>query len=909
MKALALWIALALAVIQTLTPVSAAEAGDPSRTYAILVSGGNKPASNHIRYWGDMALAYGMLRRDCKVPRQNVRLLWGSGDPSKDLCVAGRKCSQCHGASLPLNPADFDRDGVGDIDGAATFANVEAAFAEFRARLTAGDQLFVFFTDHGKKSGVDALVDFALEPFASLKLWDGELLSDWMLASWTRDIPCPVILAVECCYGGAILADAIRSPGVRFATTASEYNASAAGDTQPWFDQWAYQFISAFRGYYPKSGLNPQDKGAKCKADADGDGVVSVREAARFAYRNRCGSDYPQYAESWSGCGSRLLPKATMTAEELNAYAMAHADERRGFLGFRRAWGLTLKGGASSAEKDGTDEFALERMSLHAPAGKTDKNGNRLDFQRWTVAPATADLGPEFDLSSADTHFLMPAKALTLTPAYVNSRTACSVTLQAGPNRSGKDFTDAFQWSPDGKAWYRNGVKAVLAPGTYSLRWRSLSEAWKAPTAKTKVTLKKGESYDNASAPATFSYVPAVRVSSTSGGKVKSSPSAARIASGKKITLTATASKGHVFAGWGRADAEIPDPKASRYSFAMPSDDVEVTARFVTKEHDAASVALTMGGIRLKAGSSHALSTNVMCGVEVVWPLVRSADSSTTVKASGLPSGLSLRHDKKTDDYVISGVPSSASKKSKSTGKVTPSKAKITVTTAGKNSKSYWVEITVKSLPAWAYGTFSGYAAQNASAAGVGVATLTVAASGKLSGKFSVSGTNWTCSASGYTSFADDQVQTNRIFRFDGTAKAGKKSQAVLLEVTSGWLTDGSTSRLNCSFADGLLKRGLIELRREVWKDGQVGVKPKAVKSLSLSDQGYPKVLAKVAATGKVTYAGKLNDGRKISTSSTAFIDPDEMIRAWMILPYDRKQPGYLDLLNIEDIDKKEKKK
>lgn len=893
-----------------------ASAPAPERTYAILICGGSQKSSNHLRFWGDMALAYGLVRKDMGVPRENVRLLWASGDPSKDICISDKGSCQACGFKnqVPVNPSDFDRDGVGDVDGAASYANIEAAFAEIGSKLTPGDLLFVYFTDHGTKTLPETVADEAISPFSSIKLWNGELLPDWMIGAWTRDLPCPVVVASVCCYSGALMADVLNSSGIRFVATASEHVASHAGDTMPWFCKWSYEFLSALRGYYPQSGQTPQTPGKACIADMDGDGVASFREAARHACRKRAPQDYPQYDESWGGCGSGLFPVATMTADEQRDYAERHKGGRRACLGFRRMQSLKLKGGAVSPEADGADEMPFERLTVSAPSTALGKDGKMQVFQRWTVSPTGASLGKEFDAASSETAFVMPSSSLTLTPKYGDAEKGCRVTMSARTDREGVHPEGVFTWSPDGKNWYREGGTVVLNAGTLNLRWRSLSSAWKAPSGQTKVKLKDGESYDNGDAPATFAYVPSVSVKvtvlradgwvdSAACGKVTSSPSSSRVAVGKKVKLTAKASKGFVFSHWESESVSVPNPGAKTLSFVQPGEDVRLTACFVTSEHDAASIALSVCGNDLVPGEKGVLPTNVMCGVVLNWPVARSADSSTTVAASGLPTGLSLKYDKASDAYVISGVPSSASKKDKKTSAVKPSKVKLTVKTAGKASKTYRLDMTVLPMPVWATGSFDGLVRADVSGAGIGKSTMTVASTGKISGKFTLFGTNWTFSATGYSSFADGEDEQDRCFRLEGTAKASRKQQPVVFEVRPGWVSEDGTDRLGCASAVGYGQLGEVEMRRNVWKDADVGISPLLDKK-SLADYGQGDAYVKVSKKGEAKFSGKLADGTKLSVSSTAFIDPDETVRAWLVVPASKKHPGYGDLIEIKHIDK-----
>ena len=111
-------------------------------------------------------------------------------------------------------------------------------------------------------------------------------------------------------------------------------------------------------------------------------------------------------------------------------------------------------------------------------------------------------------------------------------------------------------------------------------------------------------------------------------------------------------------------------------------------------------------------------------------------------KVTGLPKGLAFKSGK------VTGVPTKA-------GKFTVS---VTVALAS-NKKKTWVlkvPITVTALPAYAKGTYNGNVKckmENGELGDdvAGLATVTVGATGKISGKFYEGGTNWTLSAGSYT--------------------------------------------------------------------------------------------------------------------------------------------------------------
>ena len=126
-----------------------------------------------------------------------------------------------------------------------------------------------------------------------------------------------------------------------------------------------------------------------------------------------------------------------------------------------------------------------------------------------------------------------------------------------------------------------------------------------------------------------------------------------------------------------------------------------------------------------------------------------------TVKASGLPAGITLANlgdgrmgftgfTAKAGTYLVT----------------------VTATLNG-NSVTQRIALRVDGLPAWAKGTYNGIVGgtggwfyESGELPAKGLATVTVGATGKISGKFQENGTNWTISAACYTG----------VVRYDGTS-------------------------------------------------------------------------------------------------------------------------------------------
>ena len=254
---------------------------------------------------------------------------------------------------------------------------------------------------------------------------------------------------------------------------------------------------------------------------------------------------------------------------------------------------------------------------------------------------------------------------------------------------------------------------------------------------------------------------------------------------GKKVTLKATANSGFVFVGW--YDGGTCVSRLASYALTAPEQDLTLFAKFVTVAEDAASLVAGVNGVSLEAAES-SFVTNVMAGVYLQWPLATEALSQTMVTVAGLPTGLKFTAkdvvDAKTKQVkvpanTIYGAPTAASKVNKKSGEVVPSSVKVTVTTAGKTKRVYTLALTVDAMPAWAVGTFNGPAL--AGEAPNGLATLTIAQNGKVSGKLLAEGLTWSLAAASFTDYSPTAGFTATVI---GTR--GKQAFTNELTVTSG---------------------------------------------------------------------------------------------------------------------------
>ncbi len=171
--------------------------------------------------------------------------------------------------------------------------------------------------------------------------------------------------------------------------------------------------------------------------------------------------------------------------------------------------------------------------------------------------------------------------------------------------------------------------------------------------------------------------------------------------------------------------------------------------------------------------------------------LAFSATSNATVTASGLPAGIKLV--KVADGrYAFTGYTTKAG-----TYLVT-----VKATLKGK-TVTQRLALQVEGLPAWAKGTFNGVVsatgetpvpgdAQEARSTN-GLATVTVSAVGKISGKFQELGTNWTFSAASYT------AATSAAAPAGGDSGGAATSAAAPAGGVSGGAAGGDSAGFVCS--------------------------------------------------------------------------------------------------------------
>ena len=166
--------------------------------------------------------------------------------------------------------------------------------------------------------------------------------------------------------------------------------------------------------------------------------------------------------------------------------------------------------------------------------------------------------------------------------------------------------------------------------------------------------------------------------------------------------------------------------------------------------------------------------------------LAFSATDGAKVTASGLPAGITLV---RLDDggRGATALPGGTDGRAVSpltaawgfTGFTTKAGTYLVTVKATLNGKTVTQRLALKveGLPVWAKGTYNGYVT-GADCATNGLATVTVSAVGKISGKFYEGGTNWTLTAASYTGYDPDASNYTAAVtaKYSWNVKSGKKT-------------------------------------------------------------------------------------------------------------------------------------
>lgn len=326
-------------------------------------------------------------------------------------------------------------------------------------------------------------------------------------------------------------------------------------------------------------------------------------------------------------------------------------------------------------------------------------------------------------------------------------------------------------------------------------------------------------------------------------------------AEGKKASISAKPAKDYSFAGWYRDEALTEPMEFASGDYRKASQNVVIPearylyARFVAATPEADPIdGIAAKGSGLVAENSFAWRVGVAVpegdGVEY-----ESASLPSTT-AEKLPVGVKFDVAK----GCFTGVPTKAGTYD----------ATVTVRNASKASGALNLRIEVAALDAWAQGAFSG-GVESGSGERVGIASLTVAANGKISGKLREGGQTWTLTAASYASYESAAYHATVI------AKSGKLLATNKLTVVKGEFDElGGMAELKGDSGSSDLCQNKWKV--EPWKT--VGKRIAKLKELKVyvvdgevrdelqdGDDAYGVLTIKLSAAGTATVKGAFTTG------------------------------------------------
>ncbi len=521
-------------------------------------------------------------------------------------------------------------------------------------------------------------------------------------------------------------------------------------------------------------------------------------------------------------------------------------------------------------------------------------------FDKWVVAPATADLGASFDAKAAETTFVMPAVALTLTATFIESPGYVAVAVLPAD-------AEGIQWSADGKTWSEPGTGALKA-GKYTMTFRSLDARWIAP-AKQSVAVVVGQT---AQVTAVATRVNVVEVEVQGPGSVTMSPANGQLLPGKSVTLTAKADANAVFVGWGTDSEQAPE---------WSGDFLPMGPSFKISTNDPYEYPALVAHFRLKSECEAPVlePRQEPIGIPMVGVVyeeeLRVNASALPVKftAKNLPAGLKFD----SASCRITGVPTKAQT------------ALVTVTATSvvypKVSDSITFALEVLPLPASAQGVFNGYIRDHGGRIH-GSFTLTASAAGKLTAKIVQAEGTLSYSAPAWDYFDDARHEGYPLTLF-AELTSPKSARRLWVDISNSdndfqWGLSGEFEDVTPPGSCGGLPAFFIDAQRNPFgiakKDpdyerimGELG-RYMNTYTLALgageaieegraqnTPAGFGYLTATVSNKGAVKLAGKLPDGTSLSASAPLVLlnEADEMCVPCFIPLYGAKKGSFGGML------------
>lgn len=266
-------------------------ADNTNNLWAVIISGGGSPQSNHVRYWNDCSAMYNILIKKYGYKKENIYVIMADGtDPSPDRRLLD--------GSIDSSPLDLDGDGIPDIQYAATYSNVSSIFNNLANTLNGNDELFIFTTDHGVKVGDNS----------AIVLWNNQGMFDYEFASLVKRIKAKSInIVMEQCYSGGFVDYFKGNKNIIISTACTSIQLSYAREDLL-YNEFVYHWMSA---------ALEKDISTSNFVDSDDnrDGNISAFDCFRYAQKMDKLKETPQYLSIPEILGEKLTLTGVKTSQ------------------------------------------------------------------------------------------------------------------------------------------------------------------------------------------------------------------------------------------------------------------------------------------------------------------------------------------------------------------------------------------------------------------------------------------------------------------------------------------------------------------------------------------------------------------------------------------------------------------